>query len=114
MNDTKPFFSHTNLPRLCLIAILTMLAYIEYTWLMLPSGVISICLHIATMAAHPAQITYLIFSLYSLVCVTKQFFRVRKRYLNDRYAVHRIFRFRNAAHGRGNRTGSHSTGDHSV
>lgn len=31
MNDTKPFFSHTNLPRLCLIAILTMLAYIEYT-----------------------------------------------------------------------------------
>lgn len=63
-----------------LIAILTMLAYIEYTWLMLPSGVISICLHIATMAAHPAQITYLIFSLYSLVCVTKQFFRVRKLY----------------------------------
>lgn len=67
-----------------LISILTMLAYIEYTWLMLPSGVISICLHIATMAEHPAQITYLIFSLYSLFCVTKQFFRVRGLYAEQR------------------------------
>lgn len=63
-----------------LISILTMFAYIEYTWLMLPSGVISICLHLATMVDHPAQITYLIFSLYSLICVTQQFFRVRRLY----------------------------------
>lgn len=63
-----------------LISILTMFAYIEYTWLMLPSGVISICLHIATMVEYPAQITYLLYSLYSLFCVTKQFFRVRGLY----------------------------------
>ncbi|MBQ3591987.1 MAG: nicotinamide mononucleotide transporter [Clostridia bacterium] len=63
-----------------LISILTMLAFIEYTWLMLPSGIISICLNIATMAEHPEQITYVIFSLYSIICVTQQFFRVRKLY----------------------------------
>ncbi|MBQ8641797.1 MAG: nicotinamide mononucleotide transporter [Clostridia bacterium] len=63
-----------------LISILTMLAFIEYTWLMLPSGLLNIVLNAATMLEHPEQITYLIFSLYSLICVTKQFFRVRKLY----------------------------------
>ena len=63
-----------------LISILTMLAFIEYTWLMLPSGVLGIALHIATMKTYPEQITYVIFSVYSLICVTAQFFRVRKLY----------------------------------
>lgn len=63
-----------------LISILTMLAYVEYSWLMLPSGLISIILHITMMAEYPAQITYLVFSLYSMVCVTRGFFRVRKLY----------------------------------
>ena len=63
-----------------LISILTMLAFIEYTWLMFPSGLIGIALHIATMKTYPEQITYVIFSVYSLICVTVQFFRVRKLY----------------------------------
>jgi len=63
-----------------LIAILTMLAFIEYTWLMLPSGVLNIVLYIATMQYHPEQITYLIYSCYSMTCVVIQFFRVRKLY----------------------------------
>lgn len=63
-----------------LISILTMLAYVEYSWLMLPSGIISIFLHIQMMADYPAQITYLVFSLYSMICVTRGFFRVRKLY----------------------------------
>ena len=67
-----------------LIAILTMLAFIEYTWLMLPSGILNIVLYIATMAAHPEQITYLIYSFYSLICVVQQFFRVRKLYAEQK------------------------------
>jgi len=63
-----------------LISILTMLAFIEYTWLMLPSGIISIFLNLATMQAHPDQMTYLIFSVYSMICVTRGFFSVRKLY----------------------------------
>ncbi len=63
-----------------LISILTMLAYVEYSWLMLPSGIISIVLHITMMADYPAQITYLVFSLYSMICVTRGFFRVRRLY----------------------------------
>jgi len=63
-----------------LISLLTMLAFIEYTWLMLPSGIISIFLNLATMKTHPDQMTYLIFSIYSMICVTRGFFSVRKLY----------------------------------
>jgi len=63
-----------------LTAVLTMLAFIEYTWIMLPSGLISIALNIATMTTHPEQITYLVYSIYSFICIVQQFFRVRKLY----------------------------------
>ena len=63
-----------------LISFLTMFACIEYAYLMLPSGIVSMILNLATMQEHPEQITYLIFSFYSMVCVTQGFFRVRRLY----------------------------------
>ena len=69
-----------------LISILTMLAFIEYSYLMLPSGIVSIVLNLATMQEHPEQITYLIFSFYSMICVTQGFFRVRKLYKEQQNA----------------------------
>jgi nicotinamide riboside transporter PnuC len=63
-----------------LISVLTMFAFVEYTWLMLPSGILSIVLNLSTMQTNPEQITYVIFSFYSITCVTIQFFRVRKLY----------------------------------
>ena len=63
-----------------LITILTMFAFVEYTWLMLPSGLLNIALNIATMQTNPEQITYVVFSVYSMICVTIQFFCVRRLY----------------------------------
>jgi hypothetical protein len=63
-----------------LVSFLTMFAFVEYTWLMLPSGILGIALNIATMQANPEQITYVVFSVYSMICVTIQFFCVRKLY----------------------------------
>lgn len=63
-----------------LASILMMFAFVEYTWLMLPSGIITICLNISVAAAHPDQITYVIFSFYSIICTTIGFFKVRKLY----------------------------------
>jgi hypothetical protein len=37
-------------------------------------------LNFATMQSNPEQITYVIFSFYSIICVTIQFFRVRRLY----------------------------------
>ena len=70
-----------------LISILTMFAFVEYSWLMLPSGLINIALNLATMQAHPEQITYLIFAFYSLICVTIGFFSVRKLYAEQRNQI---------------------------
>jgi len=63
-----------------LASILMMFAFVEYTWLMLPSGIITICLDISVAAAHPEQITYVIFAFYSMICTTIGFFKVRKLY----------------------------------
>lgn len=59
------------------ISVLTLFAYVEYSWLMLPSGIISIMLNLQTLQASPGQLSYVIFSIYSMICVTMGFFSVR-------------------------------------
>lgn len=59
-------------------SVLTALAYIEYTWLMVPAGILNIILYIQVIPDNPEQTTYLIYSVYSLICVTVQFFKARK------------------------------------
>lgn len=61
-------------------SVLTLLSYIEYTWLMLVSGVLSITLNIAMTIDRPEMITYVVFSVYSFICVVRQFFSVRRIY----------------------------------
>ena len=63
-----------------IVTVLTMFAFIEYTWLWIPNSVLSIVLNAKTMVAHPEQITYLIYSVYALVCVITNFINVRKLY----------------------------------
>lgn len=58
--------------------VLTALAYIEYTWLMIPSGIMNILLYLQVISNNPEQTAYLIYSVYSLICVTIQFFNARK------------------------------------
>ena len=60
--------------------LLSMLSFREYSWFMLAGSFISIALDISMMQDHPAQITYLVFSIYSLICVMRQFFSVRRLY----------------------------------
>ena len=51
-----------------LISVMTMLAYIEYIPLMILSQFISIGLYLSMMQENVAQITYLIYTLFSTVC----------------------------------------------
>ena len=62
------------------VSILTMFAFVEYTWLMIPNCILGIILNVMTMIDHPEQITYLIYSVFSLVCVTRGFISVRNLY----------------------------------
>ena len=63
-----------------LISILTIYACIEYTWLMIPSGLINIALYVAMIPANPEQVTYLVFSIYSMICVSMGFVYARRLY----------------------------------
>ncbi|MBR5449389.1 MAG: nicotinamide mononucleotide transporter [Clostridia bacterium] len=60
--------------------VLTFLSFVEYSWFMLCTGVVSIILDAVMMADNPARITFLVFSVYSMICVTLQFITVQRLY----------------------------------
>ena len=63
-----------------LIYFLTMFAYVEYTFLMIINGIIGIVLYIEMLQNTPEMTTYLIFSVYSFICITLAFFEAKKLY----------------------------------
>lgn len=62
------------------ISFLQMFAFLEYTYPMIPSGLVTLALSIRMLPEHPEQIAYLIYSIYSLICVTVQLVNARKLY----------------------------------
>lgn len=63
-----------------LIYFLTMFAYVEYTFLMVINGVIGTALYITMLGDTPEMITYLIYSVYSFICIVFAFFEAKKLY----------------------------------
>jgi len=64
-----------------MVSVLTMLAYIEYSYLWLLSGALQIVLNLQVMMNNqPEHITYVIFSLYCAYCIVLAFINVRKLY----------------------------------
>ena len=63
-----------------IIYFLTMFAYVEYTFLMLINGVIGISLYITMLKDTPETATYLIYSVYSFICIIFAFFQAKKLY----------------------------------
>ncbi len=71
--------SFTNLLGI-LIYFLTMFAFVEYTFLMIINGVIGIALYVTMLRDTPEITTYLIYSVYSLICIIFAFFEAKKLY----------------------------------
>lgn len=63
-----------------LISVLTILAYIEYTALMIPSTLVTLCTYVAMLGEHPEHITYVIYAVYALICVCFSTVRARRLY----------------------------------
>lgn len=66
-----------------IIYFLTMFAFVEYTFLMIINGVITIILYITMLPETPEIATYLVFSVYSFVCIVLSFFEAKKLYANQ-------------------------------
>ncbi len=62
------------------VLFLTMFAYIEYTVCMLINGVIGIVLYVAMLEATPETMPFLIFSVYSFICIIFAFFEAKRLY----------------------------------
>ncbi len=62
------------------VSILTMLAYIEYTYLWIVSAVTGLIVNIQMVINNPKETTYLIYGVYALYCVIVAFINVQKFY----------------------------------
>ena len=63
-----------------LIYFLTMFAFIEYPFFMIINGILSSALYVTMLEESPETLTYLIFSIYSFICICFAFFEARKLY----------------------------------
>ena len=68
------------------IPVLTMLAYIEYTYLWIVSLFVNILLSIQMVINDYRQITYLIYAVYSFYCIICAFVNVNKFYKEQQTA----------------------------
>lgn len=69
------------------VSLLSLLSFREYSWLMLVTGVINLILYAVMTADNPAQITYLIYAVHSMICIIGQFSSVRRLYAEQKNAV---------------------------
>ncbi len=70
-----------------LIYFLTMFAYVEYTFLMIINGVIGTALYITMLGESPEMTTYLIYSVYSFICIVFAFFESKKLYNSQQTGI---------------------------
>lgn len=70
-----------------LIYFLTMFAFVEYTFLMIINGIIGTALYITMLGDTPEITTYLLYSIYSFICIIFAFFRAKKIYGNQQTEI---------------------------
>ena len=63
-----------------IVQILTMLAYIEYTYLWIIQAVIGLFLNVQMVFVNPKETTYLVYGVYALYCVIGAFISLQKFY----------------------------------
>lgn len=63
-----------------LVLFLTMFAYVEYTFCMIINGIISIALYVEMIGDSPETVPFLIFAVYSFICIVFAFFEAKKLY----------------------------------
>lgn len=66
-----------------LVLFLTMFAFVEYTFCMIINGIISIVLYIEVLYNSPETAPFLVFSVYSFICIVFAFFEAKKLYASQ-------------------------------
>lgn len=66
------------------VTVLTMLAFTEYTYLSILNTVLGLTLYILMIRDNPEQLCYLIYTLYSLICIIRAAFNVHRIHKKQR------------------------------
>lgn len=66
-----------------LVSILTMLAYIEYSYIWILNAALGVLLKLQVVMNDASQLSHLLFSMYSFCCVIMAFINVRKLYIQQ-------------------------------
>ncbi len=69
------------------VSLLSMFSYREYSWLVLITCLLNLSLFLVMTLDDPAQITYLIYAVNSMICIIGQFFSVRRLCAEQKKAV---------------------------
>lgn len=72
------------------IPVMTMLAYIEYTYLWIVQCVLGVFLNIQMVMNDPKETTYLIYGVYALYCVIGAFINVQKFYKEQQKTLNEV------------------------
>lgn len=64
-------------------SVMTALTFIEYAYMTLFGSVLNVFLNIQVIPAHHEQVTYLIYSIYSLICVSMHVAKVSRMWKNQ-------------------------------
>ena len=72
------------------IPVLTMLAYIEYTYLWIVQCILGVFLNIQMVVNDPKETTYLIYGVYALYCVIGAFINVQKFYKEQQKTLNEV------------------------
>jgi hypothetical protein len=77
-----------------IVTFLSLLSFREYSWLMLVTSSIGLVLYVIMTLDDPAQSTYLIYGINSMICIVRQFFSVQKLFTDTADTVQLYFRSR--------------------
>ena len=72
------------------IPVMTMLAYIEYTYLWIVQCILGVFLNIQMVMNDPKETTYLIYGVYALYCVIGAFINVQKFYKEQQKTLNEV------------------------
>ncbi len=64
-------------------SLMTMLAYVEWTYLQLLGVIISVILYVGMIRKNPEMAAYLVFAIYSLICTCITLLNVRRVYIEQ-------------------------------
>ena len=64
--------------------VLAMLSYKEYIFLQIISNSIALCLYASMLSENPAQITFLFYQIYAIICTAKSCVMIRELYSEQR------------------------------